>query len=84
MAAENPAPVEEWGFDGLLAVVEQGTLADRHRMALALEADPHGPVAGQLEEVLEATGNTRRAEFYRRILFSLACSARDGGLTSRS
>jgi hypothetical protein len=85
MAAENlNAPVEEWGFDGLLAAIEQGSRADQHRIALAVETDPRGPVADQLEEVLEAVGNTRRAEFYRRILFSLACSVREGGPTARS
>jgi hypothetical protein len=84
MVTENLKPVEEWGFDGLLAAVEQGGRTERHRIALALEADPLGPVADQLEEVLEAAGNTRRAESYRRILFSLACSARNGGLTAQS
>lgn len=80
MAGRHVAePVEEWGFDGLLAAIERGTLADRHRIALTVEADPGGPLADDLEEVLEAAKDSRRAAFYRRILFSLTCSARRAG-----
>ncbi len=77
MAAENlNTPVEEWGFDGLLAAIEKGSRADRHRIALAVESDPQGKVAGELDEALEAAGDTRRVAFYRRILFSLSCAGR--------
>lgn len=76
MAAENPTPVEDWDFDRLLSAVEQGSRADRHRIALALEADPQGAVADRLEAVLEAAKDTRRAGSYRRMLFSLSCAAR--------
>lgn len=79
MAARHLAePVEEWGFDGLLAAIERGSLADRHQVALVVEADPEGPVADVLDEALEASTDSRRAAFYRRILFSLTCSARRG------
>ena len=49
------APVEDWGFEGLLAAIDRGEVADWRRIALAVRRDPWGPVARLLErEVLEA------------------------------
>lgn len=82
---KNPSPehpVEEWGYDTLLAAVERGGRTERHRIALALEADPRGALADQLEEVLEAAPPTRRTAAFRRVLFSaLVCA---GGPSARS
>ncbi|GAB3857986.1 hypothetical protein GCM10028801_17250 [Nocardioides maradonensis] len=44
------APVEEWGFEGLLAAVDRGGSADWRRIAEALRRDPWGPVARLLED----------------------------------
>ena len=44
-------PVETWPFEGILAAVERGTLPDWDRLAIAIRADPWGPVA---QQVLEA------------------------------
>lgn len=49
------APVEGWGFEGLLAAVDRGEAADWYRIAEAVRRDPWGPVARLLEdEVFEA------------------------------
>lgn len=49
------APVEQWGFEGLLAAVDRGDALDWRRIAAAVGADPWGPVARLLEdEVLPA------------------------------
>lgn len=45
-------PVETWPFEGILAAVERGTLPDWRRLAKAISADPWGPVAQQVIEVL--------------------------------
>lgn len=49
------APVEQWGFEGLLAAVDRGEAADWRRIAQAVRRDPWGPVAQLLlGEVLDA------------------------------
>lgn len=53
------APVEEWGFEGLLAAIDRGEAADWHRIARAVRRDPWGPVARVLEsEVFEAADDS--------------------------
>lgn len=44
------APVEDWGFEGLLAAVDRGEAADWQRIAQAVRRDPWGPVARLLED----------------------------------
>lgn len=49
------APVEEWGFEGLLAAIDRGEAGDWRRIAAVVRRDPWGPVARLLEdEVFEA------------------------------
>jgi DNA-binding transcriptional regulator YiaG len=45
-------PVGSWPFEGVLAAIERGTLPDWRRLAAAIDADPWGPVARQVEEAL--------------------------------
>lgn len=45
-------PVETWPFEGILAAVERGTLPDWVRLAIAIRADPWGPVAQQVLEAI--------------------------------
>jgi hypothetical protein len=47
-------PLETWPFAGILAAVERGTLPDWRRLAMAIRADPWGPVT---QQVLEATAD---------------------------
>lgn len=52
----NPsAPVEQWGFEGLLAAIDRGEAADWRRIGSAVREEPWGGVARLLEdEVFEA------------------------------
>lgn len=52
------APVEEWGFEGILAAVDRGELSDWRRVAAAVAADPRGEVTDLLDEVFEAAEDT--------------------------
>lgn len=47
------APVEEWGFEGLLAAVDRGDLGDWRKITAAVVGDPYGAVAEVLLEALE-------------------------------
>jgi len=46
------APVKKWPTEAVQAALERGDLADWHRIVLAIQADPWGKTARQLEEVL--------------------------------
>ena len=50
--ASRDDPVETWPFEGILAAVERGTLPDWDRLAIAIRADPWGPVAQQVLEAI--------------------------------
>lgn len=53
------APVEEWGFEGLLAAVDRGDAGDWRRIAQAVRRNPWGPVARLLErEVFDAAADS--------------------------
>lgn len=60
-------PVEDWGFEGLLAAVERGDRTHWHRIAKALEAYPRGKVAQELLEVLDVVENPAMAALFGRI-----------------
>lgn len=45
-------PVETWPFEAILTAIERGTLPDWRRLARAIEADPWGPVARQVQEAV--------------------------------
>lgn len=46
-------PVEEWGFEGMLAAVDRGSLREWRTIMRAVRADPFGDTADTLVEVLE-------------------------------
>src|ERR1700677_1861173 len=46
------APVSDWPTEALQAALERGDLADWHRIVVAVQADPWGRTARQVEEVL--------------------------------
>jgi DNA-binding transcriptional regulator YiaG len=46
------APVSEWPTEAVQTALERGDLADWHRIAAAIKADPWGRTARQVEEVL--------------------------------
>lgn len=61
------APVDQWGFEGILAAVERGGRKEWHRIAVALIEEPRGKVAGELAEVLEVVENKGLADLFRRV-----------------
>lgn len=61
------APVEQWGFEGLLAAVERGDRSHWHRIAAAMDRDPRGKVAAELDEVLAAVENQAMVELFSRV-----------------
>lgn len=61
-------PVEEWGFEGLLAAVERGDVRDWRRISQALRHDPRGKVAAELREVLDAVENPAMVNLFADLL----------------
>jgi DNA-binding transcriptional regulator YiaG len=45
-------PVSEWPLEAIQTALERGGLADWRRLTAAIEAEPWGPVARHVEEVL--------------------------------
>jgi DNA-binding transcriptional regulator YiaG len=46
------APISEWPTEAVQTALERGDLADWHRIVVAIQADPWGRAARQVEEVL--------------------------------
>lgn len=61
-------PVEDWGFEGMLAAVERGDVRDWRRISQALRHDPRGKVAEELREVLDAVENPAMANLFTDLL----------------
>lgn len=61
-------PVETWPFEGIRAAVERGTLPDWRRLAKAISADPWGPVAQQVIEVLSSSRPYGTAELLEGVV----------------
>jgi hypothetical protein len=61
-------PVETWPFEGILAAVERGTPPDWRRLAKAISADPWGPVAQQVIEVLRLSRPYGTAELLEGVI----------------
>ena len=73
----SESPVEEWGFEGLLAAVDRGGFRDWQRIVAAVRRDPWGPAARILErEVLDAAESTGVAGALRMALRFARADAR--------
>lgn len=46
------APVESWPYEAIVTVIERGTICDWLVLTRAIDDDPWGPVARQVEEYL--------------------------------
>lgn len=46
------APVESWPYEAIVTVIERGTIGDWLQLTRAIDADPWGPVARQVEDYL--------------------------------
>lgn len=62
------APVSEWGVEGLLAAIDRGTLADWRRIHRAIETDPWGELARDLEDALAMAEDRGAAALLRESL----------------
>ena len=61
--------VAEWGFEGLLAAIERGSMRLWDRIAAEIRRHPYGSVARLLEnEVIDAVANEGERELFRHIL----------------
>lgn len=45
-------PVDDWPYEAIVTVIERGTLADWLLLTRAIDDDPWGPVARQVEDYL--------------------------------
>ncbi|NMO03726.1 hypothetical protein HH308_21140 [Gordonia sp. TBRC 11910] len=61
-------PVDQWGFEGILAAIDRGSLRHWRRILDALEADPYGPVSRDLEQAIDAAEDVGVRERMRRAL----------------
>lgn len=61
-------PVPEWPTEAVQAALERGDLADWHRIVVAIQADPWGRTARQLEEVLSHSRPYGVAEAMQTVL----------------
>lgn len=61
------APVTEWGFEGVLAAVERGDVTHWRRIARALNADPRGKVAAEVDEVIQTVEDPGMAALFTRL-----------------
>lgn len=50
--ADPASPVTQWPYEALVTAIERGTVGDWARIAQAIDADPWGSVARQVEEYL--------------------------------
>jgi DNA-binding transcriptional regulator YiaG len=60
--------VETWPFEGILTAIERGTLPDWRRLAVAIRADPWGPVAQQVLEAIRLSRPYGTAELLERVV----------------
>ena len=66
--ADPAAPVETWPLEALRAVLERGDLADYRRVAAGIAADPWGPVARRVEDILGYSAPYGAAPLMRRVI----------------
>lgn len=59
-------PVSEWGFEGLLAAVDRGSLGDWRKVMGEVSRAPWGETAETLGQVLEVAEDSGVAEALRR------------------
>ncbi|WP_454294782.1 helix-turn-helix domain-containing protein [Salana multivorans] len=74
---DSSAPVNEWGVEGLASAIDRGGLAEWRRIAHAINADPAGEVALDLEEALEIAESPGVTASLRRILDEARLSERE-------
>lgn len=61
-------PVDDWGFEGLLAAIDRGDLGDWQRIAAWVDRLPRGERVELLEEVLDAADDSGAVGAFRAYL----------------
>jgi ribosome-binding protein aMBF1 (putative translation factor) len=68
LAVAPERPVEEWTTEGVLSVLERGSLKDWRRLAETVQAAPYGAAAEELLEAIEITESRGIAAAMRQVL----------------
>lgn len=67
-------PVSTWGVEGLATAIDRGGLAEWRRITRAVNRDPHGEVAADLEQAIEIAEDRGIVEYMRMALASARMS----------
>jgi DNA-binding transcriptional regulator YiaG len=70
-------PVQDWPFEGILTALERGSLPDWARITRAIDADPWGPVARQVQDALVMELPYGVAELFQEIVVTARARAGD-------
>lgn len=68
VATTPDAPVERWPLEAIRTALERGGLEHWHRLARAIEAEPWGPVARRVEEVIGYSRPYGVANAFERVI----------------
>jgi hypothetical protein len=68
---DSSYPVTNWGFEGILTVLERGGIKEWHKLYKAIAMYPYGKVADELEEAIKATKGGYLGEGIAGLFFSL-------------
>lgn len=78
VSASPDDPVETWPTEAVQAALERGGLKLWHRLAVAIAADPWGPVARSVEEVLSHSRPYGISETMQAVLAAARAAAARG------
>lgn len=70
-------PVDRWGVEGILTAIDRGGLQHWRRINRAVQKDPYGTVAADLDEALEIAEDSGVVQLLRRGLDDARRSERD-------
>lgn len=70
-------PVDRWGVEGLLTAIDRGGLRHWRRINRAVQKDPYGTVAADLDEALNLAEDGGVVQLLRRGLDDARSSERD-------
>ena len=73
----SDAPIEQWGVEGILTAIDRGTSQEWARIARAVQADPYGDVALDLEQAIELAESPGITALMTRVLADARASDKD-------
>lgn len=68
ISSSESDPVEQWGFEGILTAIDRGGLSQWRRIITAVQADPHGKVATEVDEAAQVAEDSGAAFIVARAL----------------